>query len=114
MQFNTDLNRENFLSNLIEIYSLFQREKKRYFERISQHIYISSVPKKKRERKKKKSSKRVIIDSVFEPRPNPLSSSPLSSPPFTPFPSVTSLVQREFFAKRAQAESVALITFVID
>lgn len=112
MQFNTDLNRENFLSNLIQIYSLFQREKKRYFERISQHIYISSVPKKKRKEKKEKFGTRnnrfrfSLVRILFHPllflRP------PLPLPPPSP------LSFREFFAKRAQAESVALITFVID
>lgn len=111
MQFNTDLNRENFLSNLIQIYS-FQREKKRYFERISQHIYISSVPKKKRKEKKEEFGTRnnrfrfSLVRILFHPllflRP------PLPLPPPSP------LSFREFFAKRAQAESVALITFVID
>lgn len=111
MQFNTDLNRENFLSNLIQIYSLFQREKKRYFERISQHIYISSVPKKKR-KEKEKSSERVIIDSVLA---SSESSFILSSffAPLCPFP-LRHLSRSERVFRKASTSGVGCINYFRD
>lgn len=111
MQFNTDLNRENFLSNLIQIYSLFQREKKRYFERISQHIYISSVPKKKRKEKKEKFGTRnnrfrfSLVESSFI----------LSSffAPLCPFP-LRHLSRSERVFRKASTSGVGCINYFRD